>query len=291
MRTAKLIYRSGTMAKRLGHSIDIRDVHKVARRYNEVWRQYVKFPTTDSEWEGEPRLGDHDLWDQGLPALQTGGTVGDGFGELVFTFQNSTEQEADSWVRGFLQDNKLPFTFYKVKPSRNLKGLINYAPGETVPTYIRVIVRFEVDEVFNKRTRQLREARYHDPLSVANVTKMYERKLAPYVSSELHRQNDEPSTKLELGGHPVRLANVQKSLPDELESESALEYCLASFLFYSNTVELSEAQELVKEFMKSLKLPMTYTTWEHEAMRYDEDRIKIYEPIRVFAIYNPRARA
>ena len=145
------------MAKVLRRNpVDIRDVLKVHRMYNEAWREYVKFPTTGAAWEHENRLSDHDLWDSGKPALQHRGTMGDGYTELIFTFQNTNEKDSENWARSFISQYSLPYTFFDVRPSRDLRGLITFEPGESVPKYTRVIIRFEEDEVTNSRTKQLR---------------------------------------------------------------------------------------------------------------------------------------
>lgn len=75
--------------------------------------------------------------------MNTSGTVGEGAAVITFKFRNTTEQEATKWVKEFIGAYKLPYTSVKTNPSRNLRGLINYEPGEEVPTYINVILRFD----------------------------------------------------------------------------------------------------------------------------------------------------
>ena len=144
------------MARAIGRRADIRDVLAVHKLYNMAWRQYVKFPTTGADWEHENRLSDSELWKQGKPALQHSGTMGDGFSELKFTFQDADERQAESWVRSFLDMHRLPYTYFKVSPARDLRGSLVFEPGEHVPKYVVVRVRFEEDEVNNNRTRHLR---------------------------------------------------------------------------------------------------------------------------------------
>jgi len=117
-------------------NVSFKDVIKVFRIYNELWKDYSGFP-------GPGRPSDDELWDMGKPAMQSGGTIGEGAAVLTFTFRNSTEHEATKWVKEFVGAYKLPYTSMETKPSRNLRGLINYEPGEEVPTYVRVIVEFK----------------------------------------------------------------------------------------------------------------------------------------------------
>lgn len=117
-------------------NISFKDVIKVFRIYNDLWKKYSGYPEAN-------RPSDYDLWDMGKPTMKASGTVSEGVAVLTFTFRNSTEQEATSWVKQFIGAYKLPHTSVETKPSRNLRGLINYAPGEEVPTYIRVIIEFK----------------------------------------------------------------------------------------------------------------------------------------------------
>lgn len=142
------------MAKTIRNPINIKDVVNVHKLYNMAWRKHVKFPTTGEDWEHENRLSDYDLWNQDEPALTQKGTIGDGFTELLFTFLNTSENSAQDYVINFIKQNHLPYTYFEVKPSRDLRGLMVYGPDEEIPKYTRVIIRFEEDEVFNKRARE-----------------------------------------------------------------------------------------------------------------------------------------
>ena len=124
------------MARYEYKNVSFKDVVKVFKIYNQLWKKYSGFPGID-------RHSDNDLWDMGKPTIQSGGTLGEGAATLTFTFRNSTEQEATNWVKEFIGAYKLPHTSVETIPSRNLRGLINYEPGEEVPTYVRVIIEFK----------------------------------------------------------------------------------------------------------------------------------------------------
>lgn len=124
------------MARYEYKNVSFKDVVKVFKIYNELWKKYSGFPGAD-------RPSNYETWDMGKPVMRTGGTIGEGAATLTFTFRNSTEHEATSWVKEFIGAYKLPHTSVETRPSRNLRGLINYEPGEEVPTYIKVEIRFE----------------------------------------------------------------------------------------------------------------------------------------------------
>lgn len=115
---------------------DIRDVHQVARRYNQLWREYSNFPQ-----EGRP--SDYDLWRHGKPAISTEGTISEGEARLVFVFRDYTLEEAERWVNKYVRDNKVPFTskraWYGDVPLNDF-----YPPDVEPPTYVRIVLKFEM---------------------------------------------------------------------------------------------------------------------------------------------------
>ncbi len=120
-------------------NVSFKDVIKVFAIYNELWKNYSGFP-------GPDRPSDSDFWDMRKPAMQSGGTIGEGAATLTFTFRNSTEEAATKWVKEFIGAYKLPYTSVETRPSRDLRGLITYEPGEEVPTYVRVIIEFKENQ-------------------------------------------------------------------------------------------------------------------------------------------------
>jgi len=137
------------MAQYTGNQkFDIRDVHQVARRYNQLWREYSNFPQ-----EGRP--SDYDLWRHGKPAISTEGTISDGEARLIFVFRDYTQADAEQWVRRYIRDNKVPYTSFNMThgdvPLNDF-----YAPGEEMPTYTRVVLKFEM------------HPDYRDPISLRN---------------------------------------------------------------------------------------------------------------------------
>ncbi|MHA2402467.1 MAG: hypothetical protein ACXADH_05690 [Candidatus Kariarchaeaceae archaeon] len=135
------------MAKYQQKRIDLRDVVAVSRIYNELWRQYTHFPESG-------RKSDYELWSLNRPSMRQTATVGDGFAKIEFTFRNTSEADAQKWVEEYVDHHKVPYTFFRVRPSRDLKGYITYEPGEEIPKYVRVEIRFEDDEVAEERKRK-----------------------------------------------------------------------------------------------------------------------------------------
>ena len=275
------------MAKALRKPISIKDVIEVYHLYNKAWHQHVKF-----DEENGHRLSDYELWREGKPSIQLSGTIGDGYAELKFVFrnfgsENTTENKAQDYVINFIKQHNLPYTFFEVSPSRSILGLVTYEPGEKVPKYVRVNVRFEDDDAYRKRTG-LKEATYHNPYSVDNVALMYHDKLLPYILME--PDTGAVNTKLELEGIPVRINPVRKRELQDPYSKEKTPYVMVSFVFFAYNLDPKKAQNLVVDFMTSLKLPVTITDWELGEAQYDQNRAHAYKPVIVFAIYNPHNR-
>ena len=91
------------------------------------------------------RPSDQEIWDRGDPVINKKRQSLEGrWGtSLDFVFRNTSEKEANQWVKNFVSMYKIPYTSMNSRPPRGQEWLADDDEIGNRPSYTRVTVAFE----------------------------------------------------------------------------------------------------------------------------------------------------
>lgn len=91
------------------------------------------------------RPSDQEIWDRGDPVINKKRSSLEGrWGtSLDFIFRNTSEKEANQWVKNFVSMYKLPYTSMTSRPPRGQEWLLYDDEIGNRPTFTRVVIAFE----------------------------------------------------------------------------------------------------------------------------------------------------